>query len=157
MQGGSYVPKQKQGLRAREDSAAPAAAAAEERPAAARAPSGKSLTALLQSRYCLLFSFFNTKQQCMCEDDLIVGRKSVSVCQGQVDSAGPYVDGCASSKIGVAEREVQNSDASSRCCCSPGEVACRSCTLQIDPYYEGRHNRRWKLLAKDMHVVCLDF
>ena len=79
MQGGSYVPKQKQGLRAREDSAAPAAAAAEEeeRPAAARAPSGKSLTALLQSRYCLLFLFFNTKQQCMCGDDLTVGRKSI--------------------------------------------------------------------------------
>ena len=89
MQGGSYVPKQKQGLRAREDSAAPAAAA-EERPAAARAPSGKSLTALLQSRYCLLFSFFNTKQQCKYEDDLIVSCESVSVCQGQVDSAGPY-------------------------------------------------------------------
>ena len=46
------MPEQKQGLQAREDSsAAPAAAkAVVERPAAARAPSGKSLTALLQSR-----------------------------------------------------------------------------------------------------------
>ena len=93
MQGASYVPKQKQGQRAREDSAAPAAAA-EERPAAARAPSGKSLTALLQSRYCLLVSSFNTKQLCVCEDELVGGCKSVQVYQGQVDSAGSYVDGC---------------------------------------------------------------
>lgn len=46
-QGAYNVAKQKQGLRAKEDSAA--AEAPEER-AAAKAPSGKSLTALLQSR-----------------------------------------------------------------------------------------------------------
>ena len=52
MQGTYSVPKQKQGLQAKEDSsAAPAASkAVVERHAAARAPSGKSLTALLQSR-----------------------------------------------------------------------------------------------------------
>lgn len=52
VQGTLSQPKQKQGLQAKEDSsAAPAAArAVVERPATSRAPSGKSLTALLQSR-----------------------------------------------------------------------------------------------------------
>jgi len=45
------VAKQRAALQAKEDSAAPAAAkAVVERPAVARAPSGKSLTALLHSR-----------------------------------------------------------------------------------------------------------
>ena len=56
LQGGYNVPRQKEALHPKDGSAAPAAAAAaaaeapKERPAPARAPSGKSLTALLQSR-----------------------------------------------------------------------------------------------------------
>ena len=54
MQGSYNVQKQRQALQAKEESSsAPAAAkavAVVERPAAARAPTGKSLTALLQSR-----------------------------------------------------------------------------------------------------------
>ena len=56
LQGGYNVPRQKEAPHPKDGSAAPAAAAVapaeapKERPAAVRAPSGKSLTALLQSR-----------------------------------------------------------------------------------------------------------
>ena len=56
LQGGYNVPRQREALHPKDGSAAPAASAAvaaeapKERPAPARAPSGKSLTALLQSR-----------------------------------------------------------------------------------------------------------